>query len=113
MARFQALGAALVAIGVAGEFSINTKAGKLESDMRDKTRQLVAIAEGESASAKERASRADERAATNEREAAHLNKVAADERLEIITLEQRLLPRTVSPQQRDAFKENAKGLQQQ
>lgn len=46
------LGAALVAIGVAGEFQIHVKAGKIETDMRDKTRQLVAIADDDAANAK-------------------------------------------------------------
>lgn len=57
------IGAGLVAIGVAGEFRIHTKAGKIETDMRDKTRQLVAIAEGEAARAGERARNAELRTA--------------------------------------------------
>jgi hypothetical protein len=50
------LGAGMVAIGVAGEFRIHVKAGKIETDMRNDTRQLVAIAN-------ERASKAEEHAA--------------------------------------------------
>ncbi len=50
------LGTALVAVGLAGEFRIHVKAGKIETDMRDDTRQLVAIAN-------ERASKAEENAA--------------------------------------------------
>lgn len=51
------LGAALVAIGVAGELRIHVKAGKIEADMRDKTRQLVALVEGEAANANAEAAR--------------------------------------------------------
>lgn len=50
------LGAGLVAVGVAGEFRVHVKAGKIETEMRDDTRQLVAIAD-------ERASKAEEHAA--------------------------------------------------
>jgi len=57
------LGAALVAVGVAGEFRIHVKGGKIEGEMRDKTRQLVAIAEGEASKANQRAAKANERAA--------------------------------------------------
>lgn len=59
------LGAGLVAIGVAGEFAIHTRAGKIESDMRDATRQLVALVEGDAA-------KANERASANEKEAERL-----------------------------------------
>jgi hypothetical protein len=65
---FEMLGAALVAIGVAGEFGIHIQAGKIETDMRDKTRQLVAIADAEAGGANERASKANERAANLEKE---------------------------------------------
>jgi hypothetical protein len=53
------LGAALVAIGVAGEFRVHIRAGKFESDMRDKTRQLVALVNQEASRAGERASTAE------------------------------------------------------
>lgn len=45
------LGAALVAIGVAGEFRVHVKSGKIETDMRNTTRHLVAIVEKEVADA--------------------------------------------------------------
>jgi hypothetical protein len=56
------LGAGLVAVGVAGEFRIHIKAGVTESQIRDKTRQLVAIVEGDAGKANERAGQANERA---------------------------------------------------
>jgi hypothetical protein len=43
------LGAGMVAIGVAGEFRIHIKAGRIETDMRDATRKLVGLVEGEAA----------------------------------------------------------------
>jgi hypothetical protein len=59
-------GAALVAFGVAGEFREHIKAGKIESDMREATRQLVALVQGD----------AKERASANERQTAQLRKDA-------------------------------------
>jgi hypothetical protein len=41
------LGAGFVAIGVAGEFAIHLNAGKIETDIRSVTRELVAIANKE------------------------------------------------------------------
>ena len=56
---FGFIGAALVAIGVAGELHIHVHAGKTESDMRSKSRELVAIIEKDAQEAGERASKAD------------------------------------------------------
>jgi hypothetical protein len=42
---FALLGAGLVAIGVAGEFFIHIKAGRIETEMRDATGSLVALVE--------------------------------------------------------------------
>jgi hypothetical protein len=50
------LGVGLVAIGVAGEFRVHVKAGKIETDIRSTSRQLVSLADGKAASAHERAS---------------------------------------------------------
>jgi hypothetical protein len=52
---FGLLGAGLVAVGVAGEFFIHTKAGRVETEMRDDTGKLVAIVNGKAEGAKERA----------------------------------------------------------
>jgi hypothetical protein len=54
---FGLLGAGLVAIGVAGEFWLHIKAGKLESEMREANRQLVALVNQRAADAGERASK--------------------------------------------------------
>jgi hypothetical protein len=51
---FELFGAALVAGGVAGEFVVHTRAGKIETEMRDVARQQVSIANGEAAKANER-----------------------------------------------------------
>ncbi|MGD0499598.1 MAG: hypothetical protein ABSC23_14310 [Bryobacteraceae bacterium] len=72
------LGAGLVAIGVAGEFRVHIEAGKTESDMRDATRRLVALANGEAVKANER---------------------AEHESLERAKLERELGPRTFSQEQ--------------
>ena len=48
-------GAALVALGVAGEFRVHIHAGSIEARMRDDTRQLVAIVQRDAAQADERA----------------------------------------------------------
>jgi hypothetical protein len=56
------LGAALVATGVAGEFQIHIKAGGIETDMRDKTRQLVGLLNLEASNANKKAGEANERA---------------------------------------------------
>jgi hypothetical protein len=89
---FGILGAGLVAIGVAGEFWIHVKAGKLEADMREANRQLVALV--------------DERASKNEREAAKLRKAAAglekqaeDERMARAELEDRVAWRRLTKDQ--------------
>src|ERR1700733_12606842 len=58
------LGAALVAIGVTGEFRIHVKAGKIESDMRSKSRELVGIADREAGNANRKAEEASERSET-------------------------------------------------
>ena len=79
------LGAVLVAIGVAGEFQIHTKAGKIETDMRDTTRKLVSIVEGEAGKANERARKAKERAQKLENEN--------------LKLRERLAPRHLTPKQ--------------
>jgi hypothetical protein len=53
------LGAGMVAIGVAGEFRVHVKAGKIESDMRSASRELVALADREAKDAGDRAAKAD------------------------------------------------------
>ncbi len=81
------VGAALVAVGVAGEFIVHIRAGKVETDIRDVTRQQVAIANGEASAANERAAVA--------------NRIAERERLARLQLEARLAPRSLSQGQQD------------
>jgi hypothetical protein len=91
------LGAGLVAIGVAGEFWIHIKAGKVETEMRDLTKKLVAAAsdrasnaEGSASEAILEAGHANERASKNEVDAAQLRKDAEDERLKRVEIEERV-----------------------
>lgn len=97
------VGAALVALGVAGEFRIHTTAGKIESKMRDYTRELVSTVNSEAARAEERASKADERASVNEREAGALRKQAEDETAKRVALEQQLAWRALTDKQRKSL----------
>ena len=66
------LGASLVAIGVSGELFIHVKAGRIESEMREANRTLVALVNARAGQADERAAKAQERAAELEKEAAVL-----------------------------------------
>jgi hypothetical protein len=56
------------------------------------------------ASANEKSARANERAAKAERESARLNQIAEDERLARVKIEERIRPRRLSPQQREAIR---------
>ena len=92
------LGAGLVALGVAGEFRIHTQAGKVESDMRSKSLELVAITQKSASDANERTRILEvqikgydkEISDANER-AAGAQKTAESERLERVRLETRLV----------------------
>jgi hypothetical protein len=86
---FGFIGAALVAIGVAGEFQVHVKAGKIESDMRSKSRELVAIIEREAGDANREAARLS-------KEAAGLKETAESERLARKQIEARLTRRFIS-----------------
>ena len=59
----------------------------------------TAEAQRDSETAKERASKADERAAVNEKEAARLGKLAEDERLARVMIEEKLAPRRLTVEQ--------------
>lgn len=83
---FGLLGAGLVAIGVAGEFGIQIKAGKVETEMRDVTFNLVAIADG-------KAGEANDRASANEI-------VAQQLKAENLKLETVIQPRTINESDR-------------
>jgi hypothetical protein len=81
---FALLGAGLVAIGVAGEFFIHIKAGRVETEMRNATGFLVAIANGNAEKA-----RRDTEA----------------ERLKRVELEAALAPRRLTPADKSRFSE--------
>lgn len=79
-------GGVLVAMGVAGELGIDFKAAAVGGELRNANRSLVGLLNAEAATARkdagkaiERASRADERASANGKEAARLRKTAEDE----------------------------------
>ena len=93
---FGLLGAGLVAIGVAGEFSVHMKAGRVETETRDATEKLVSIAE--------------ERAADAIKEAAQLRKDAEDERMARVKIEQSVAWRTFSDEQQTAFASSLKAF---
>jgi hypothetical protein len=107
------LGAGLVAIGVAGEFCIHIKAGRVETEMRDVTGKLVAIANGRAAEADRQAgfaissaADAEERAAKLEKDAEGLRKqnlvLAANlerEKIARLKIAKTLEPRTVTDEQ--------------
>jgi hypothetical protein len=76
---FGLLGAGLVAIGVAGEFFIHIKAGRIETDMRTTTETFVALVSKAARKAKQ---------------------AAEAERLERVKLEQRLADRHLTLEQR-------------
>jgi hypothetical protein len=74
------LGAGLVAAGVAGELVVHTRSGKIETEMRDVTRQQVSIA--------------NDRAGDAIKEAARLTKEAEDERMARVKIEEAISWRT-------------------
>jgi hypothetical protein len=90
---FGFLGAALVAIGVAGEFRIHVKAGKIESDMRSKSRELVGIAQHDAAGANREAGQL-------RKDAEGLKKAAEDEKLARVTIEARVAWRRLTDRQK-------------
>ena len=77
---FGLLGAGLVALGVAGEFRVHVKAGKVETGIRDTTLELVALVNG-------KAEAANQGASANEREAKRLGKEAEDEKIARVNLQ--------------------------
>jgi hypothetical protein len=99
------LGAALVAFGVAGEFRIHTKAGRIETDMRDKTRQLVALVEKEAAQANEGAAVAQATAKGFESQIAEANARALEAERDLATLE---MDRTFDDSQQKQFAKKLK-----
>lgn len=79
---FEIFGAGLVAIGVAGEFGINVSSRTVETELRDKKSQLVALSQVA-------AGEAVERAFKNEKEAAELKRKNLERQIEILSLRSR------------------------
>jgi hypothetical protein len=82
------LGAALVAFGVAGELRDHVRAGKIESEMRSISRELLGIAERE-------AGDANGKAAQLSKDAEGLKKQAEDEKLARVELQKLVSWRTI------------------
>jgi hypothetical protein len=100
------LGAGLVAVGVAGEFFIHIKAGRVETDMRNATASLVASVNGKASDANKVAGEAKEREGQLEKEAAELRKqnienerALEQEKKARLELEAKVGWRTVTPAQ--------------
>jgi hypothetical protein len=99
-------GAILITVGVAGELFVQSLASRKETALRKANDEVFAGLNGEAAQARidagnaiVRASKADERASENEKEAARLQKLAEAERLERIKLEAAVAPRSLSLEQ--------------
>jgi hypothetical protein len=75
------LGAGMVAIGVAGEFRIHVKAGKVESEMRSKATELVVIANKEAKEAGERTAQLTKENLVLQADVLKLRQAAAPRRL--------------------------------
>ncbi|MHB8539683.1 MAG: hypothetical protein ACYDCD_01890 [Candidatus Acidiferrales bacterium] len=88
-------GAILITVGVAGELTVESFTSRGETALRQANDEISSNLNSEAARARtdasaaiERAARADERASKNEAEAARLRKVAEDERLARVEVEQ-------------------------
>jgi len=97
------LGTGLIVVGVAGEFGVHIRAGKVESDMRDGTLKLVAVlnqdTEAVAGKATKLANDARLQESANQQETARLKKVAEDERFARVNIEQSLAWRRLTSQQ--------------
>ncbi len=93
------LGAGLVATGVAGEFRIHSKIGKIETDMRNDTGLLVAIADERASAANKAADDTNERSKTLEREATELRKQNIANERTLVELKAKYAWRTISSAQ--------------
>jgi hypothetical protein len=99
-----ALGGILVTLGVAGELWIEFRSSRVENDLRIASAKVIAdlnneagdarLAAGQAiaraAAAVGDAGRANERASANEKEAARLNRLAQEERLKRVKIEERI-----------------------
>lgn len=92
-------GAILITVGVAGELAVQFRAGTEQTALRQANDSVFTALNTEAATARAEASKASERAAQNEKEAAELRKIAADEQLARTRLEAEIQPRTLSLKQ--------------
>jgi hypothetical protein len=100
------VGGVLITVGVAGELAVQYVAGRTETALRKANDELFTGLNIEAAQARrdagvaiERASKADERASANEREAARLGQIAQAEHLERMKLEATVAPRSLAVEQ--------------
>ena len=82
------IGAVLITVGVAGELAVQFFAARKETKLRKANDAVFSILNGRAAETLEHAAKADERASQNEKEAARLSKIAEDERLARIKIEE-------------------------
>src|SRR5260370_36576803 len=82
------IGAVLITVGVAGELAVQFFAARKETKLRKANDAVFSILNGKAAEALERAAKADERASQNEKEAVRLSKIAEDERLARVKIEE-------------------------
>ena len=95
--KFRAIfGGILVTLGVAGELAFTYVASRRESQLRDNNHRIEALLTKEAGDAIERASKADERASKNEKE-------AEAERLARVELQDALAPRRLDKEQLKAI----------
>jgi len=99
-------GGILITVGVAGELLVQGVASSKETKLRKANHELfsnlnteAATARKEASAAIEPASKADERASVNEKEAARLGNLAEAERLERMKLEAAIVPRSLTLEQ--------------
>lgn len=109
------IGAALVAFGVAGEFRVHIKAGKIESEMREATRKLVALVQADTGKANERAGVANQKAGEADRQAKESGRqtaiaLLAQEKLkaENLRLEALIQPRELTGAEKASLREAVK-----
>jgi hypothetical protein len=82
------VGGVLITVGVAGELAVQFFASRKETNLRKANDAVFSILNGKAAEALERAAKADERASQNEKEAVRLSKIAEDERLARVKIEE-------------------------
>ena len=96
---FKLVGPLLIAIGVCGELGVHVKTVGVEGDLRIANHSVVALVNKQAGEATERASKNEKEAAYLRREAARLGKLAEDERLARVQIEEKVAPRRLTLEQ--------------